>query len=248
MKPVIGVTPLYDEGRQSIWMLPGYHELLLELGAIPVTLPFDAAPADVAQLLDVVDGVLFCGGDDIDPARYGAPRHPKTVEVSARRDELESALFAAAWARDLPLFGICRGIQLMNVLRGGTLWQDLPTERPSAVSHHMAAPYDRPEHEVEVVAGTPLADTLGAGAIGVNSCHHQAIRDLASGLAPMAVAPDGVIEAVWASGLTFAWAVQWHPEFSWRADARQVEIVRPFVAAAAAHRAARDGRRGGGGA
>lgn len=119
----------------------------------------------------------------------------------------------------------------MNAVLGGTLYQDLPAQRPSDCDHHMAAPYDREAHKVSLPRGTPLAELLGKEEMGVNSCHHQAVRDLAPRLAPMALAPDGVTEAVYMPERRFVWGVQWHPEFSWRVDERSRKIFAAFTAA-----------------
>lgn len=234
-RPVIGVVPLVDYGRESLWMLPGYLEGIEEAGGLPVTLPLTDDPSQLGQLLDLADGLLVTGGQDVGPDVYGLtdPAARGLVgETSPERDRMEAALVPAALARDLPVLGICRGIQALNVLLGGTLWQDLPAQRPSAVEHHGHAPYDVPVHTVEVRAGTPLADLVGAGELAVNSYHHQAVRDVAPGLEPMAVAPDGVVEAVWRPASRFCWAVQWHPEFSHRVDAASRAIFSALVGAA----------------
>lgn len=234
MKPVIGVTPLYDDERESIWMLPGYLDVLQACGALPLTLPFSDASEDIEQVMGLVDGILFTGGHDLDPRLYGEKPAVACVPVNSARDALELALLRAARDRDLPIFGICRGIQLFNVFWGGTLWQDIPSERSPvpgapALEHHMTPPYDRVAHDVTLVEGTPLQRLLGETKLGVNSYHHQGIRALAPGLETMARATDGLVEAVRARDMSFAWAVQWHPEFSWRADPRQRAIIQAFV-------------------
>lgn len=229
MRPVVGVCPLYDEERESFWMLPGYLEVLRACGALPLTLPLVDDVADVRQLTGMLDGVLLTGGHDIDPTLYGDERLAFCGPTLPARDRLEWLLLDEAAARDLPVLGICRGIQMLAVHDGGTLWQDLPTQLPSGVSHHMSAPYDRVAHEVTLVEGSPLRRLLGVGTLGVNSYHHQAVRSLGPGLSPMAFAPDGVVEAVWEPGRRFVWGVQWHPEFSWQADPRERAIVQAFV-------------------
>ena len=237
-KPLIGVMPLVDEGRESYWMLPGSFHGLEHAGGVPAMLPLTAEPAVLDQLVATFDGFLFTGGHDVDPALYGeAPAG--TGETCPARDALEQGLLARAIAADKPVFGICRGIQLLNVALGGTLWQDLPTQRAAAqpaapaLEHHMSGPpYSRAAHEVEVLPDTPLAALVGAGTLPVNSYHHQGVRRLAPALAPMAVAPDGLIEAVWLLGARFCWAVQWHPEFMPVDDPPSAALFRAFVAAA----------------
>lgn len=236
-RPVIGVVPLVDYGRESLWMLPGYLDGVAEAGGLPVTLPLTEDTDRVGQLLEMVDGLLVTGGQDVGPDVYGladAASRELVGETSPERDRMEALLVPAALERDLPVLGICRGIQAINALLGGTLWQDLPTQLPSAVEHHGHAPYDVPVHTVEVLAGTPLAEAVGAGELAVTSYHHQAVRDVAPGLEAMAVAPDGVVEAVWRPASRFCWAVQWHPEFSHLVDAASRAVFSAFVDAARA--------------
>lgn len=230
-KPLIGVTPLYDDAKESIWMLPGYMDVLLSCGALPLILPFDSAQADVAQLVALCDGFLFTGGQDVAPSLYGEQTLPACGALHPGRDALEQVLYAQAFAADKPIFGICRGLQFLNVMQGGTLYQDLDTQMQGAVSHRMQPPYDAPWHQVQLIAGTPLHALLGSAQISVNSCHHQGIRRLGKGLVPMAQAPDALVEAFYCPGKRFVQAVQWHPEFAWRTDTRQRQMIEAFVQA-----------------
>ena len=165
-KPVIGVVPLVDYGRESLWMLPGYFDAVLEAGGVPVMLPLSDDGDALARALDAVDGLVVTGGQDVDPARYGE-KDPEAAalcgELCRERDAMEALLVPAALERDLPLLGICRGLQALNVVLGGTLWQDLPKQLPSEVEHHGKAPYENPVHEVGVLPGTPLAVCVGEG-------------------------------------------------------------------------------------
>ena len=234
IKPLIGCVPLVDYGRESLWMLPGYFDAIVEAGGVPVMLPLTSDPAAVARLLDALDGLVVTGGQDVDPARYGN-KNPEAAalcgELCPERDAMEALLVPAALERDLPLLGICRGLQALNVILGGTLWQDLPKQLPSEVEHHGKAPYENPVHVVDVPAGTPLAACVGAGELPVNSFHHQALRDVAPGLEVMATAADGVVEAVWRPASRFCWAVQWHPEFSHAVDEPSRRIFSALVEA-----------------
>lgn len=232
-KPVIGVIPLYDEEKESIWMLPGYLDGLYEAGAIPMTLPLRIGLEELWQLDGQLDGYLFTGGHDVDPKLYGAERSEHCGAVCRERDRLEAMVEDLAWQQDKPVLGICRGIQLLNVLHGGTLYQDLETELPwsRATGHHMEPPYDRPVHEVEIEQDSPLFRLLGKSRLGVNSYHHQGIRTLGHGLQVMARAEDGLAEGIWAPGKTFFWAIQWHPEFSYQADPDERKIFQAFVEA-----------------
>ena len=202
-KPVIGVCPLYDETKESIWMLPGYLEGLKEAGSIPAILPLTAERADYETLDAQIDGYLLTGGHDIDPALYGEERNKNCGEPCRMRDMIEPWIYERAVLEDKPVLGICRGIQL--------------------------APYDRAVHEVDIKSDSPLYDLLKKEKLGVNSYHHQAVRTVGDKLSVMAVSEDGLVEAVCRKDRTFVWGVQWHPEFLYRKDADAKKIFQAFV-------------------
>ncbi len=233
MKPTIGVIPLWDDAKQSIWMLPAYLEAIEAAGGVAVTLPLSASSEDVLQLCGLCDGFLLTGGHDVDPALYGAEVSNECGTINFDRDKLERTVFDYAVAHDKPLLGICRGIQFINALCGGTLYQDLPTEHtvPNAVSHQMVAPYDRSWHSVTIIEGTPLAKITTTKELGVNSYHHQAIKELAPNLQPMAISEDGLIEAIYMPTKRFMQALQWHPELDFRSNEVSLRIVREFIGA-----------------
>ena len=235
-RPVIGVVPLYDIQRDSLWMIPGYLDGIAAAGGIPVGLPLTEDEQVLGQLANDVDGFLMTGGQDVSPALYGEERLDSCGETLPVRDGMESRLFQLCLERDVPVLGICRGIQLMNVLLGGTLYQDLPSQRPTQTEHHMSPPYDRPVHQVEICKGTPLFDLIQTERMDVNSYHHQAVRDKAPALQTMAVSEDGLIEAVCLPERPFVWAVQWHPELSWRTDEKSRRIFEAFVGRCASER------------
>ena len=181
-------------------------------GLRPYVLPL-LSPADADALLAGMDGLVLTGGEDVDPRHYGASPHPALGEVHAQRDAFELALARAAQARRLPTFAICRGVQILNVALGGTLVQDLPSERAGALAHDGAWDRGARVHPVELTAGSRLARAVGAQRLTVNSLHHQAIADTAPALVATGHAPDGVVEGVEARD--DAWwmlGVQWHPE------------------------------------
>ena len=229
MKPIIGVMPLWDDKKDSIWMLPGYMDGIRQAGGLPVILPFTEDEAEIAQLDGLCSAYLFTGGHDVSPEVYGETPLEGLIDCCKKRDAMEAVFLKKAMAADKPILGICRGIQFINAALGGTLYQDLPTQHPSAVVHHQTPPYDLPAHKVRIASGSPLSACLGADSIGVNSCHHQAIKTLAPGLSVMAAADDGIIEAVCMPDRRFVWAVQWHPEFSFRTDENSRRIFRAFV-------------------
>ncbi|MGN0038991.1 MAG: gamma-glutamyl-gamma-aminobutyrate hydrolase family protein [Coriobacteriales bacterium] len=231
-KPLIAVAPLYDDERESIWMLPEYCDMISACGAIPLMVPYKGTPGDIEQVTRLCSGLLLTGGQDVSPQVYGQQPLPCCGGCNSLRDELDRTLMDIALDADMPVLGICRGIQLINAHLGGTLYQDLPSQHPSEVCHSMEPPYNRVQHLVEVLPGTPLSQVAGAGEMGVNSYHHQAVCELASCLEPMAVSEDGLVEALWHPQMSFVWAVQWHPELSWRKDPRQLALAQALVAAA----------------
>lgn len=231
MPPVIGICPLYDAKLSSYWMLPEYMRMLEAAGAVPVMMPLTDNPAVLTPLFDLLDGFLVTGGQDVEPSLYSENRSALCGEACEMRDAMDRMVIEAAEARDKPLLGICRGIQILNVVCGGMLYQDLPTEHPG-VEHSMRPPYDRTVHTVTILEGTPLAEIIGSGEMAVNSYHHQAVKEMGSSLAASAVSEDGLVEAVWMPGKRFFHAVQWHPELIWRRDDRCRRLVEAFVSAA----------------
>lgn len=231
MKPVVGVIPLFDEEKDSIWMVPGYMEGILQAGGLPIILPLKAEDDELLQLCDMCNGFLFTGGQDVDPAVYGAEKSRWCGMPNHDRDVLETRIFAYALEKDKPVFGICRGIQLINALLGGTLYQDLPAEYEGSkeVEHHMKPPYDVPCHQVTVPENTPLWQLLRKSILKVNSYHHQAIKELARTLKAMAISEDGLIEAVYMPDKRFIQAVQWHPELIYQADEDARKLFGSFV-------------------
>jgi putative glutamine amidotransferase len=191
-----------------------YTVALEASGMVPLVVPPLSAPDAAERLVRRVDGLLLTGGEDVDPAHYGATRHPALGEVHARRDSWELRLVAAAREWCLPTLAICRGIQVLNVALGGTLVQDIPSEVPRALAHDPAEARSWRVHEVEVEPGSRLASALGTDHLTVNSTHHQAIDRARSPLRVTARAPDGIVEGVETSADDPWWVlgVQWHPE------------------------------------
>lgn len=204
-------------GAERVRLSANYVRSLEGAGLVPVVIPPLTDPSRAGEILDAVGGLLLTGGEDVDPARYGTARHPALGEVNAARDATELALLAAARERSVPVLAICRGIQVLNVALGGTLVQELPSERPSAVRHDQ--PHDQPHdhaartHDVTIAAGSRLAAATGVTTMAVNSYHHQAVDRVGRGLRVTATASDGVIEGAEVEDPQW-WvlAVQWHPE------------------------------------
>jgi putative glutamine amidotransferase len=209
---VSGVVRGWD-GAERTGVNAAYVRALVAAGGVPVILSPLMGASLSGRALDGVDGLLLTGGEDIEPSWYGAPPSPLLSPPSRERDLFEFALFAVARQRELPILGICRGIQLINVGLGGTLFQDLPSERPGAVEHRPDGARDVRSHRVRLQRGSRAADALGGNSVTVNSSHHQAIKDLAPGLVATAWTDDDLVEAA-ESPVSAPWllAVQWHPE------------------------------------
>lgn len=227
-KPIIGVMPLFDEEKKSIWMLPEYFEGIQFAGGIPLMLPRSITPDDFTEIDKHIDGYLFTGGQDISPELYNEAKTPQCGKIDYERDSLEKIVFNTIKYKK-PILGICRGLQLINVLLGGTLYQDIPTQLNKKIEHQMTAPYDRAVHNVHITEDSMLFDIVKSPTLGVNSYHHQGIKDLAPSLTPSAVSDDGLIEAVESSDGSFLLALQWHPEFSFKTDDASAKIFNCFV-------------------
>ena len=211
MSKLIAISATADSSK--ILLSLNYARSLEGAGLVPMIVPPLTDPTRAGDILDSVGGLLLTGGEDVDPKRYGAPPHPKLGKINPQRDATELALLEAARDRRLPVLAICRGIQILNVAFGGTLYQDLPSEHPSAVGHDSPRDAASRTHDVTITAGSRLAAATGAVTMAVNSYHHQAVCHVGSGLRVTAVAADGVIEGVEVDDP--AWwvlAVQWHPE------------------------------------
>ncbi len=217
--PVIGVTGRTGQsarppGLSLISIAPAYLRAVERSGGAPVVIPPHLPEAQLRAAFERLDGLILSGGGDIKPALFGEEDSGLLWFVDEQRDLVELALARWALAEGVPLLAICRGIQVLNVAAGDTLIQDIPTQVPDALSPSTVAgrPVDRVVHTVEVVAGTRLAALVGAGELGVNSAHHQAVKAVGAGLVVTARAPDTVIEGLEAPDHPFCVGVQWHPE------------------------------------
>ena len=213
MRPLIGITTYAQDARWGVWHEPAaliplaYVDAVERAGGRALLIP--PSEDGVEETLSALDGVVFSGGADVDPARYGAEAHPETDAPQERRDAGEMALLRAALEHDMPTLAICRGAQLLNVARGGDLLQHLP--ETVGTDEHKHTPGEFAVHPVEIKEGSRLASIVD-GRSDVTSHHHQALGRVGEGLVECAWAPDGTLEAVEDPSLRFAVGVQWHPE------------------------------------
>lgn len=229
MKPIVGIMPLWDDEKDSIWMLPGYMDGISQAGATPIIFPFSNDEEELTRLVEMCDGILFTGGQDVTTALYNEETIEDLVSTCEKRDSMEMLVLNICMRKNKSILGICRGIQFINVALGGSLYQDLPSQHPSNVEHNQRPPYNNPIHEVVLTNDSPLYKCLQVDKLQVNSCHHQSIKEISTQLQVMATSPDGLIEAVYMPTYKFLWALQWHPEFSYDIDINSQKIFKAFI-------------------
>ena len=233
-KPVILLTPYFNTERDEPYMRPAFLKAVRHAGGIPVILPLDLTEADLAQLLEGADAVLFTGGPYDHPFCFGEETQAHCGNVCLRRDELELALLRLAMEAKKPILGVCRGVQILNIGLGGDIYQDIPSQfkEEFPIAHTQPFAYDIPSHTVSVTPGTLLARIAQNSVIKVNSMHHQAVRRVAPGLTASGHAPGGLVECVEKPDYPFFIGVQWHPEYLWEQDEAAERLFGMFVEAA----------------
>jgi putative glutamine amidotransferase len=231
--PIIGVTIDISEDPAKYESPCAYAYAVEKAGGLPILLPYRADLSLIAQYVDLIDGILFTGGDDLDPASFGESPHPKAIPVDPMRESFEMALLAEVEKRRIPILGICMGSQLMNVYRGGSLVQFLPDEqRPEPLEHRKVGEV-LPRHTVQLDTSSQLGAAIGKGQISVNSYHKQSVRKIGRGLKIIATAPDGVIEGFEDPSFPLFAAVQWHPERLYDIEPEHLAPFKLLVEAAA---------------
>ncbi|NLK94904.1 MAG: gamma-glutamyl-gamma-aminobutyrate hydrolase family protein [Clostridiales bacterium] len=218
MKIKIGVIPLYDTKEDALRMNQDYLNALIDLGAMPYIIPFTSHEDLLKNYCDEMDGFLFTGGPDINPKLYGEEIKEYCKEICSVRDEEEVLIYNIVKNMDKPILGICRGHQFLNVMRGGTLYQDIDTEvnRKNKINHKQEKPYYETRHKIYIEKDSFLYRKIGADCIKVNSIHHQGIKNLGKGLKVNAVSEDGIIEGFEDPLNRFFVGVQWHPEYLYK--------------------------------
>ena len=234
MRPVIGITTRIELESDRFYLSRHYSEAVEAAGGVPLMIPLIPQPDYLKHLIARVDGVLLPGSEsDVDPLRYGRDPQPQLGSVHPVKDETDLLVLEEIEKRRLPLFAICFGVQVLNVARGGTLVQDIPSQLPNALKHAQGVPRDRHSHRVRLLQGSMVAELAQSGDAPVNSHHHQAIDTLGRNLVATAWAPDGLVEAVEdPRGDRFVLGVQWHPELGWQRDKFSRAMFARFVAQA----------------
>ena len=236
-RPKIGITMRVELDTDRFYLSRHYSEAIEAAGGAPVHISLIPDARYINSVLDSMDGILLPGSDsDVDPLRYGHEPHQALGNVHHIKDETDLLVLAEIERRRLPLLGICFGMQVLNVARGGTLIQDITAQMDGAIKHQQGPPRDRPSHRVKLLEGSLLATLAEADAAVVNSHHHQAIGSLGNNLVATAWTADGVVEALEdPRSDRFVSAVQWHPEMGWKEDKLSQALFTHFVSEATRH-------------
>jgi putative glutamine amidotransferase len=217
-----------------------YTQVLIQSSAIPVLVPLNLKEDLIPDLLSRLDGLIFTGGGDVDPTLFNGCPHEKVYNIDPQRDAAEINLLKQVRKLNLPFMGICRGLQVINVALGGSLYTHIADQLPGTLKHDCFPdnPSDYFAHPVEVKAGSRLAQILGTTQLEVNSLHHQGIQHLSPEVTPLAWAPDGLVEAIQVPGNPFGLAVQWHPEWL-PEDSNSQALFAAFIDTARQHHSSR---------
>ncbi len=229
-KTVIGVIAVVDN-ELNTRVQNTYISAIEKAGGVPVLLPYVKTYESIDAFVRLCDGFLFTGGVDVDPSRYGEEKKASCGEIQLFRDELEFRAFEKIYSLNKPIMAICRGAQLVNVALGGTLYQDIPSEIKTEIKHVQAEDKTFPSHSVNITSDTPLYDLISKNVMKANSFHHQAIKKLGKGLEVMALADDGITEAVYSVEMRYLRAYQWHPERIIDTDSDNFLLFTDFIKA-----------------
>ena len=241
LRPIIGITCSrsvggrwsdYSLGHFMEFAYDAYSQAVLSCGGAPVLIPVNQDKSSLISICKRMDGLILSGGPDINPRFYKAEPRKGLSDVDEAQDEMELEITRRALDEGVPVLGICRGLQMLNVARGGTLYQDIDLEVPGTCDHSPKADRGIATHKVRIQSNTRLQDTLHRRSLWVNSKHHQAVKSPAPGLVVSAAASDGIIEALEDPSRPFLLAVQWHPEGLWHKDVSAKRLFKALVASA----------------
>lgn len=231
-KPLIGISAQIDYNTGFYKLVPDYANSVIAAGGLPLIIPFTDDETDIQRFIDMCDGFIVPGGHDILPDLYGESDHSLCGAFSPERDGFEPLFVPLVIKSGKPFLGICRGMQMINVICGGTLYRDIFSQTGTKTVHRVPATERRIVHTVSIKKDTPLFDIVGKTELPVNSAHHQAIKMVGEGLKVAAESDDGIIEAVYMPGRRFSLAVQWHPEMLTGFDEASKKIFSAFIDAA----------------
>ena len=233
-RPMIGITPGFTDDKNRLLISRGYVDGVNKAGGFAVLLPLSADEDILETAMNRCDGFLLSGGPDIDAKYYGELNYRFNGGINPIRDRMEIYIARKAVAEGKPVLAICRGIQVLNVALDGSLYQDIhfQIKDRDLLKHTQEAPEWYPIHDVSVIKGSKLWSCYGMECLGVNSFHHQAVKEPGKGLRPVSWSPDGIIEAIEHENHVFAVGVQWHPELMWQENIEVLKLFEAFVSAA----------------
>lgn len=229
MKPLIGITPMYDYDKRISCVKFGYQEGIINAGGIPVIIPFTVDNKVLKEIFNKIDGILLSGGPDVDPKHFGEETLTQTGEISPERDEMEIFLAEMAMEYNKPTIGICRGCQVLNIAGGGDIFQDIYKETDTNIKHCQTAPKWYGSHTIEIEEGSIHQKIFGQREIRVNSFHHQAVKNLGREFTATAKSSDNIIEAIEHNKCSFCVGVQYHPELLWEKERVFLGLFRELV-------------------
>lgn len=230
MKPIIALLAKTDD-EITTSVQDGYVRAIETAGGIPILLPYVNEDETIDSFIDLCDGFFFTGGADVAPDYYGETKKDTCGLIQKYRDELEFRVLKKVLLTEKPIIAVCRGAQLINVALGGTLYQDIPSEIDTELQHRQKEAKNLPSHSVRVIEGTPLYELCEKKVIPANSFHHQAIKELGQDLSVMALADDGIIEAIYSTSHCYMRAYQWHPERLCDSEENNRKIFEDFISA-----------------
>ena len=227
---IIGILGVVDD-EITTKLQNTYIKAIERVGGIPLLLPYAENKESIDAFVGICDGFLFTGGADVNPERYGEEKKSTCGDIHHYRDEFEFKMFDKIYPTNKPIMAICRGEQFINVALGGTLYQDIPTDAPSDISHRQSGNKDVPSHSVKILKGTPLWNLISEDSMAANTFHHQAVKSLGKNLAVMALADDGIIEAIYSLDSRYLRAYQWHPERLIETEKNNLALFSDFIEA-----------------